>query len=183
VATRWLAEFEAKVATGERRERTLDLYRCQLRRHLLPRLGRRRVALITPDDVVAVLRELEADGLSPWTIKGVLGALSCVFSFASAVATSARTCSAVWSGTSARIHSAPSSACSASTNSADCSPPAPSAIDRCSRPVSIPACVSPRYWARTSDPQLVERARWLAALRHQLADRVFSLDLRDAPSA
>ena len=41
VAGRWLAQFEAKVTAGERRDRTLDLYRSQLRRHLLPRLGRR----------------------------------------------------------------------------------------------------------------------------------------------
>ncbi len=82
VAARWLADFEAKVTAGERRDRTLDLYRSQLHRHLLPRLGRRRLALITPDDVVAVMRELQADGLSPWTIKRILGALSCVFTFA-----------------------------------------------------------------------------------------------------
>jgi Phage integrase central domain len=82
VAGRWLAEFEAKVAADERRERTLDLYRSQLFRHLLPRLGRRRLALITADDVVAVTRELQASGLSPWTIKRILGALSCVFTFA-----------------------------------------------------------------------------------------------------
>src|SRR6266498_5178941 len=82
VSARWLAEFEAKVAAGERRDRTLDLYRSQLRRHLLPRLGRRRLALITTDDVVAVARELQADGLSPWTVKRILGALSCVFTCA-----------------------------------------------------------------------------------------------------
>src|SRR6266540_1075058 len=82
VAGRWLAEFEAKVAAGERRERTLDLYRSQLFRHLLPRLGRLRLALLTADDVVLVTRELQADGLSPWTIKRILGALSCVFTFA-----------------------------------------------------------------------------------------------------
>jgi hypothetical protein len=82
VSGRWLAEFEAKVTAGERRDRTLDLYRSQLHRHLLPRLGRRRLALITADDVVAVMRELQADGLSPWTIKRILGALSCVFTFA-----------------------------------------------------------------------------------------------------
>jgi len=82
VSARWLAEFEAKVTAGERRDRTLDLYRSQLNRHLLPRLGRRRLALITADDVVAVTRELQADGLSPWTIKRILGALSCVFTFA-----------------------------------------------------------------------------------------------------
>ncbi len=43
VSARWLAEFQAKVVTGERGERTLDLYRSQLHRHLLPRLGRRRL--------------------------------------------------------------------------------------------------------------------------------------------
>jgi integrase len=82
VAERWLADFEVKVAAGERRERTFDLYRSQLHRYLLPRLGRRRLRLITTDDVVALMRELQADGLSPWTIKRILGALSCVFTFA-----------------------------------------------------------------------------------------------------
>jgi site-specific recombinase XerC len=82
IAGRWLAEFEAKTAVGERRDRTLDLYRSQLHRHLLPRLGNRRLALITTDDIVAVARELQADGLSPWTVKRILGALSCVFTFA-----------------------------------------------------------------------------------------------------
>jgi integrase len=82
VAARWLAEFEARVGAGERRERTFDLYRSQLRVHLLPRLGRRRMALLGPDDVAAVARELQADGLAPWTIKGILGALSCVFTYA-----------------------------------------------------------------------------------------------------
>src|SRR6266487_5143672 len=65
VAGRWLAEFEAKVTAGERRDRTLDLYRSQLHRHLLPRLGRRRLTLITADDVVAVMRDLQAGGPRP----------------------------------------------------------------------------------------------------------------------
>ena len=82
VAARWLAEFETKMIAGERRDRTYDLYRSQLHRHLLPRLGRRRLVLITADDVVAVARELQADGLSPWTVKRILAALSCVFTFA-----------------------------------------------------------------------------------------------------
>jgi integrase len=82
VAARWLAEFETKMIAGERRDRTFDLYRSQLHRHLLPRLGRRRLVLITADDVVTLGRELQADGLSPWTVKRILGALSCVFTFA-----------------------------------------------------------------------------------------------------
>ena len=82
VAGRWLADFEEKVMARERRERRLDLYRSQRSRHLLPRLARRRLALITADDVVAVMGELQADGLSAWTVKRILGALSCVFTFA-----------------------------------------------------------------------------------------------------
>jgi len=78
-ADRWLADFEAKATAGERRDRTLDLYRSQLHCHLLPRLGRRQLALITTGDVVAVMHELQTERLSPWTIKRILGALSCVF--------------------------------------------------------------------------------------------------------
>jgi integrase len=40
------------------------------------------LVLITADDVVALERELQADGLSPWTVKRILGALSYVFTFA-----------------------------------------------------------------------------------------------------
>ena len=39
VARRWIGEFEAKVAAGERRERTLEHYRGALERHILPRLA------------------------------------------------------------------------------------------------------------------------------------------------
>src|SRR5262249_722717 len=70
-AARWLRDFEAKVGAGERRERTLDLYCSQVQRHLLPRLGQRRLALIIADDVVAVTRELRESDLSPWTIKRI----------------------------------------------------------------------------------------------------------------
>jgi integrase len=44
--------------------------------------GSGRLALITTDDVVQVSRDLHDEGLSPWTIKRILGALSCVFTFA-----------------------------------------------------------------------------------------------------
>jgi hypothetical protein len=56
VAARWLADFEVKVSAGARGERTLDLYRSQLRLYLLPRFGRHRLGLITPDDIVGLLR-------------------------------------------------------------------------------------------------------------------------------
>jgi hypothetical protein len=120
VARPWLADFEAKVAAGERRERTLDLYRSQLHRHLLPRLRRRRLALIGPDDVVTVMRELQTDGLSPRTVMGILGTLSCVSASHFAAATSARTRSTGSQRTSGRIRSPLNSACSARTSSSAC---------------------------------------------------------------
>jgi hypothetical protein len=82
VAARWLAEFEAKVAAGARRERTLELYRSHLRQHLLPELGRHRIRLITPDQLAELIRGLETKRLAPWTIRGVLVPLGCVFGFA-----------------------------------------------------------------------------------------------------
>lgn len=82
VARRWLSEFEAKVAAGERRERTLEHYRGALDRHILPRLGHRRLQLIGPDDLAAFVSELRGEGLSGWTINGLLVPLICVFSFA-----------------------------------------------------------------------------------------------------
>jgi len=63
-------------------ERTLEHYRGTLERHVLPRLGHRRLQLITTDDLAALVAELRAKGLSPWTINGLLVPLSCVFSFA-----------------------------------------------------------------------------------------------------
>jgi hypothetical protein len=55
VAGWWLERFEAKVAAGERHPRTLEAHRYQLDRHLLPALGRRRVASLTVDDVAELL--------------------------------------------------------------------------------------------------------------------------------
>jgi hypothetical protein len=144
VAARWVAEFEAKVAASERRDRTLDLYRSQLRRHLLPRLGPRRLALITSDDVVAVMRELQADGLSPWTIKRILGALSCVFTFALRRGYIARILSTGSSATSGRIRCAPTNASSPAQSSRASSPPVRTATGRCSSPGRTRVCVCPR---------------------------------------
>lgn len=47
VASWWLDRFEAKVAVGERRPRTLEAHRYHLECHLLPALARYQVALVT----------------------------------------------------------------------------------------------------------------------------------------
>jgi hypothetical protein len=68
VAARWLERFETMVAVGERRVRTLDSHRYHLERHLLPTLGRRRVAALTVDDIANLIRGLVAQGRAPRTI-------------------------------------------------------------------------------------------------------------------
>jgi integrase len=82
VAARWLAEFESKVVAGVRSERTLELYRNQLERHLLPRFGRRRLHLITTDELARLIADLQTQGLAPWTVRGIMVPLGCVFSYA-----------------------------------------------------------------------------------------------------
>lgn len=76
VAAAWLA------LQTHLRPRTRSVYETNLRVHVLPRLGRRRIAEIDVEDVARLLSELRADGLAPWTIRGVLTSLGRVFSHA-----------------------------------------------------------------------------------------------------
>jgi integrase len=82
VAGWWLDRFEAKVAAGERHPRTLEAHRYQLDRHLLPALGRRRVASLTVDDVAELLHELRRTGRSAKTAASALATLQSVMRFA-----------------------------------------------------------------------------------------------------
>jgi integrase len=47
-----------------------------------PTLGRCRVGEIGTDEIARLVRELEADGLAPWTIRTVLSPLSKVLAYA-----------------------------------------------------------------------------------------------------
>jgi integrase len=78
----WLGRFEAKVAAGERHPRTLEAHRYQLDRHLLPALGRRRIASITVDDLAELLDELRRKGCSAKTAANALATLESVMRFA-----------------------------------------------------------------------------------------------------
>jgi integrase len=84
-ADAWLA------AQSNLRPRTRATYGAILRVHLKPRLGRRKVATITEEDVARLIADLRQgsgpDGerrqpLKAWTIKGVLVVLSRVMSYA-----------------------------------------------------------------------------------------------------
>ena len=65
VAGRWLEVQELRVAAGELRPRTVEIYEQALRVHVLPELGGRPVRSITADDLVAWHRRRRAGGSTP----------------------------------------------------------------------------------------------------------------------
>ncbi len=82
VACWWLERFEAKVAAGDRRPRTLEAHRYQLDGHLLPAFAARRVASITVDDVAELLLALRGEGCSAKTSAGALATLQSIMRYA-----------------------------------------------------------------------------------------------------
>lgn len=73
-ATRWL---DAKVRL---RPKTRIGYEGALRNHLLPAIGRKLIHEVTEDDLARLIRDLEAKGLRPWSIRGqALTPLSGIF--------------------------------------------------------------------------------------------------------
>jgi hypothetical protein len=82
VAGWWLNRFEAKVAAGERRERTLEAHRYHLSRHLLPTLGGRLLRTIGVEDVAKLLTTRRANGCSGKTTAGALATLHSILRFA-----------------------------------------------------------------------------------------------------
>jgi integrase len=66
VGEEWLA------AQTHLRPRVHDLYRTALRRHLGPRIGDIPIAELDEDTIARMIEDLQADGLSGWTIRGIL---------------------------------------------------------------------------------------------------------------
>ena len=68
--------MSASSASAQRhlRPRTKHVYETNLRVHVYPALGRRKVGDIDVNDVAKLIGKLEAKGLKPWTIRGVFGA-------------------------------------------------------------------------------------------------------------
>jgi integrase len=77
VAEKWL---EGPVS--DLRPRTGECYRNSLERHLLPRLGSRRLDRITPDDLADLVRDLRQQGLSESTASIAIGVTNRVYRFA-----------------------------------------------------------------------------------------------------
>jgi integrase len=64
------------------RPRTKECYRNSLERHLLPRLGTRRLDRIAPDDLADLVRDLRSQGLSESTSAIAIGVTNRVYRFA-----------------------------------------------------------------------------------------------------
>src|SRR4030095_13361814 len=54
-------------------------FKGNFRRHVLPRLGDRRVYTVSRADIVNLINELVEEGLAPGTVKSIVGACSIVF--------------------------------------------------------------------------------------------------------
>lgn len=78
----WIGRFARRVASGQRRERTLELHRYHLDRHLLPPLGPRLIREITTADVAELLDGVREQGCSEKTVAGALATFASVMGFA-----------------------------------------------------------------------------------------------------
>ena len=78
----WMKTQEQRVAVGDLRQRTLDIYEQGLRLHVLPELGNRQVKSITPDDLVAWHRRRQAEGYTADSIHAWWSPLRLVFAHA-----------------------------------------------------------------------------------------------------
>jgi integrase len=76
-ARAWLDEIRGSV-----RANTLEFYRYRLERHVLPRLGNRRLDEIGVDDIVGLINDLRERGYAPQSVTAILTPLSRVLSHA-----------------------------------------------------------------------------------------------------
>jgi hypothetical protein len=89
VANDFLELFESLVGSGERSERTLELYRQHYRAYLEPRFGRLPIQKIGAEHVARMLADLRSTvsprtqrPLASWTVKGIYALLGSVFNHA-----------------------------------------------------------------------------------------------------
>jgi integrase len=75
-AARWLARRDPRRVDHGGRTRlspsTFDLYRLNLRRHVLPRLGDHALSSLRTEDVDRLIAELEAEGKAPGTVRNIV---------------------------------------------------------------------------------------------------------------
>lgn len=82
VAEEFFALMETLVATGERSQRTLDLYRQRFKNHIEPTLGRRRVQDVRAEHIASIYATQRGSSLAAWTISGTHTIISGIVRFA-----------------------------------------------------------------------------------------------------
>jgi integrase len=82
VAAEALADLDAKAAAGLRSKRTHASYVTNWELHLKPPLGNKRLARITPQDVLRLVASLRLQGLAEWTASAVITTLRTILRFA-----------------------------------------------------------------------------------------------------
>lgn len=78
----WRSEWEALIVSGDRRPRSFQNVRQRLNKWVLPKVGGKQVAELKRVHVVEILNDCRRAGLSPWTIDGVLDAISGLLKYA-----------------------------------------------------------------------------------------------------
>jgi integrase len=69
VGAAWLAHLQARVTTGNLRERTVESYASGLNLHILPDYGQRDIRSIDVEDLVAWHARQQASGAAKWSIR------------------------------------------------------------------------------------------------------------------
>jgi integrase len=82
VADEFLAITATLVETGERSQRTLDLYRQRYGCHVAPLLGKRRIQDLRGEHIGSVFARQREKKLSQWTMAGTQTVISAVLTFA-----------------------------------------------------------------------------------------------------
>lgn len=82
IAAEFFGITEALVGTGERSQRTLDLYRQRHGKHIAPILDRKRIEAVRPEHIASIFAEQRRAGLASWTIAGTQTIISAILSFA-----------------------------------------------------------------------------------------------------
>lgn len=70
------------MATRERSQRTLDLYRQRYDKHISPVVGHRRIQDVRPEHIGAILARQRQAGLAAWTISGTHTIISAILGHA-----------------------------------------------------------------------------------------------------
>jgi integrase len=82
LAEEYFTLMDSLVATGERSQRTLDLYRQRFKTYAEPTMGCKRLQDLRAEHIAAIFAKQRSKSLAPWTMSGTHTMLSGLFRFA-----------------------------------------------------------------------------------------------------